>query len=137
MKFRDYIEKNAILKMSGLTPDGDTVDVIQVGYYTVSEEEFKKDNRYTGWMILEIHVFDNDEDYILDVFMDFVLNREDDSFIVEVKDQYQLLGMHSKEEHLKMAELFDLLTIHYNSISFSVSDMLKSGVKENEIKKYS
>jgi len=137
MKFRDNVSENIKIRLSGLFPDGNTVNVIKVGYYNESEEDFKKDNQLKGWMILEIHVFDNDEDYILDVFMDFVLNREDDSFIVEVKDQYQLLGMHSKEEHLKMAELFDLLTIHYNSISFSVSDMLKSGVKENEIKKYS
>lgn len=137
MKFRDYIEKNAILKMSGLTPDGDTVDIIKVGYYAVSEEEFKKDNRYKGWLELDIHVFDNNGDYHLDVNINFTLNRVNDEFVVEVPEQYQLLGEYSKEKHLKMVELFELISIYYNCISFSVSDMLKSEVKENEIKKYS
>ena len=137
MKFRDYIEKNAILKMSGITPDGDTVDIIKVGYYKESEEDFKNDNRYKGWMELDIHVFDNDEDYHLDAFINFTLNRVNDEFAVEVPEQYQLLGEYSKEKHLKMAELFDLINIYYNCISFSVSDMIKEGVKEDEIKKYS
>lgn len=120
MSFRDNVSENIKIRLSGLFPDGNTVNVIQVGYYNESEEDFKKDNQLKGWMILEVHVFDNDEDYFLNVFMNFTLNREDDKFIVEVKDGYELLGMHSKEEHLKMAELFDLLTIHYNSISFSI-----------------
>lgn len=138
MKFRDYVSDNIELKLSGLTPDGDTVDVTKVGYYIESEEEIKKDNRYKGWIEYDIHVFDHSNtDYHLYVSANFVLDRIDDKFFVELSGEYQLLGAYTIEKHIKMTEIFDLIAIHSNTVTFSVEDMLKAGVKEDEIKKYS
>ena len=137
-KFRDYVSDNIELKMSGLTPDGNTVDVIKVGYYKESEEEIKKDNRYKGWVECDIHVFDlSSTDYHLNLEVNFALNRIDDKFFVELSDEYHLLGSYTIEKHIKMTELFDLIKIHSGNVTFSVDDMLKAGVKEDEIKKYS
>lgn len=137
MKFRDYVSDNIILKLSGLTPDGDTVNITKVGYWKESEEEIKKDNRYKGWVEYNIHVFDSNTDYHLYASTNFALDRIDDKFIVELSGEYQLLGAYTIEKHIKMTELFDPITIYSNTVTFSVEDMLKAGVNEDEIEKYS
>lgn len=136
-KFRDYVSDNIELKLSGLTPNVDTVEITKVGYYIESEEEIKKDNRYKGWVEYDIHVFDPNTDYHLYVSANFALDRIDDMFIVELSGEYQLLGAYTIEKHIKMTELFDLITIYSNTVTLSVSDMLKEGVQEDEIEKYS
>lgn len=136
-KFRDYVSDNIELKLSGLTPDGDTVEITKVGYYIESEEEIKRDNRYKGWVECDIHVFDSNTDYHLYVSANFALDRIDDKFIVELSGEYQLLGAYTIEKHIKMTEIFDLITIYSNTVTFSVDDMLKAGVPEDEIEKYS
>ena len=61
----------------------------------------------------------------------------DDKFFVELSDEYHLLGSYTIEKHIKMTEIFDLIKIHSGNVTFSVDDMLKAGVKEDEIEKYS